>query len=156
MSGDTGFVPEVWARLQQQLEVGQDGENIVAMDLTKLGYSVEQSVGFHKPDDMSATTKTGRVTTFEVKLDKLAHKTKRVGIEISQCGKPGAIYTTKADYFVWVLEGLHEIWYFTTQDVKSFVTNELYCMERETVQSKYYLIDLEVIRPYVKLIRNIK
>lgn len=152
---DTGFDPETWANLQAKLPIGKEGEAVVAKDLERLGYKVNQTVGKHNYD-LSATTGTNRLVKVEIKTDLLGHKTGNVGLEFMQNGKPSGIETTESDIWCWYIKGLNQILYFDTDVVKNFITYQLHISQRETVKSKYYLIPIRKILPYAKLITNVK
>ena len=149
---DTGFDPATWNRLHQQLPIGKEGERKVAEDLIELGYKINQTEGKHNYD-LSATTKSGRLVKIEVKTDLLAHITGNVGIEFKQNGKPSGIQTTESDIWCWYIKGINQIYYFETSTVKSFIDKELHHMKKETINSHYYLISLDKIKQYAKLIR---
>lgn len=151
---DTGFHQETWDNLQDKLPIGKEGEAVVAKDLIRLGYKINETIGKHNYD-LSATTSTGRLVKVEIKTDLLGHKTGNIGLEFMQNGKPSGIETTESDIWCWYIKGLNQILYFDTDVVKSFVTYQLHTSQRETVRSKYYLIPIEKIRPYAKLITQL-
>jgi hypothetical protein len=148
-----GFDPETWARLKEQLPIGKEGEAVVGEDLKNLGYTVNQTEGYHNYD-LSATTK-GRLIRVEIKTDLLGHKTGNVGLEYEQNSKPSGIETTESDVWAWYIKGLNQILYFDTDTVRSFITDELYTTTKKTVNSCYYLIPIRNIIGQAKLIRTV-
>ena len=150
----TEFDKATWDRLLQQLPIGKEGEAIVGRDLTDLNYLVDRTEGKHNYD-LEATTKGGRIITVEVKTDLVGHRTGNVGLEFEQNGKPSGIMTTESDMWVWFVKGLNKIYYFDTETVRSFITKELYHDVKEIVNSRFYLIRIEDILEYAKLIRDV-
>ena len=151
----TEFDKATWDRLLQQLPIGKEGEAIVGMDLTDLNYMVDMTEGKHNYD-LEATTKGGRIIRVEVKTDLIGHRTGNVGLEFEQNGKPSGIMTTESDMWVWFVKGLNKIYYFDTETVRSFITKELYHDVKEIVNSRFYLLRIEDILDYTKLIRDVK
>ena len=152
--GETGFDPETWKRLQEQLPIGKQGEAVVSADLTKIGYTINPTIGKHNYD-LSATTVTGRLIKVEIKTDLLGHKTGNVGLEYQQNGLPSGIETTESDVWAWYIKGLNQILYFDTDIVRSFVTDKLYTTTHKTVNSCYYLIPIANIIKQAKLTRTV-
>lgn len=149
------FDPATWSRMKEMLPVGKSGELVVAKDLSSMGYKCDQTTEKHNYD-LSATTKSGRLVRVEIKTDLLAHRTGNVGLEYEQNGKPSGIITTESDIWCWYLSGLNQILYFDTITVKSFIADKVWTGDRETVNSKYYLIPIKNIIDKAKLITNLK
>ena len=151
----TEFDKATWDRLLQQLPIGKEGEAIVGRDLTDLGYMVDRTEGKHNYD-IEITSKEARIIRVEVKTDLIGHRTGNVGLEFEQNGKPSGIMTTESDMWVWFVKGLNKIYYFDTETVRSFITKELYHDVKEIVNSRFYLLRIEDILDFTKLIRDVK
>lgn len=151
----TEFDKATWDRLHEQLPIGKEGEAVVGRDLTDIGYKVERTEGKHNYD-LSATTKTNRLVRVEVKTDLVGHRTGNVGLEFEQNGLPSGISTTESDIWCWYVKGMKKIFYFDTDTVRSFITNELYHDVKEIVHSRFYLIRIEDIIAHAKLIRDVE
>lgn len=77
---------------------GDDGTSAVTRYLSRLGLYCNTPSGNFPSFDISARG------TFEVKRDRLASQTGNVFLEVSACGKPSGIATTKAAALVLIAE----------------------------------------------------
>jgi hypothetical protein len=91
-------------------------------------------------------------TKYEVKCDRLAHKTGNLFIECQCSGKPSGIQTTKSDfYFVFVVDGRNivDVYEIETSYLKALCASRKYgtrcCYNEGRNQSEGYIIPIKDI-----------
>jgi len=132
----------------QDLERGKQIEkNVLDMIHTKYPKAYMQE-GYFKEWDIYVPEKNIAV---EVKLDEMSQETGNIVIEVTFDGKPSALSTTKADYWV-IWDGIEYKWFYP-EDIKKCIQDN--CLKLVTftakgdVKSKQaYLIKKQILYRY--------
>lgn len=101
---------------KKDLIIGENGENVVANDLIKMGGKLISDNKNNKFDLM--------IQKNEIKTDvycKPHYDTGNIFIEFECRGKNSGILVTEAKWFVTYFKHLNEIWYIKTSDLLSLI-----------------------------------
>lgn len=107
---------------QRDLAIGKTYENHV-LEIIKKTYPLAKCIeGRFKPYDIIVPEIE---QTFEVKLDKKSLQTGNILVEIGMFGKPSALLTTKADW--WIIATTKEFyWIKPIRIVECIITNNIH------------------------------
>ena len=106
-----------YGEFKTKLELGQKYEVYVKQLFEDIGW---EFVSFNndKNYDILMIDKKGRLKQIEVKSDNQTAYTHNMYLEYKSWDKPSGIDATTADYFVYVMPTLGEIWYFKTEKLR--------------------------------------
>lgn len=139
-----------WA---EDLETGKEGERIVR-SLLQSSANVKNIIDcsndkyFQEKDiDLMAEMYDGRVLKYEVKTDRIAHQTGNIAWEETTNGKIGCLAKSEADCILYYLEGNGELFWFWTQEMRTFIKqSNLKLIQMGGKNTGYLLSIAELIR----------
>lgn len=92
---------------------------------------------------------------YEVKCDRLMHKTNNICIEFECFGKPSGITTSKSDYYVYfelLSDDKHNVYIIPTKRIKKRIAKQEYkrtLCGGDNKASKFYLFDKNIFKKYL-------
>ena len=133
---------------QEDLNIGESIELKVLMEINQKYPNAYKVQGYFKDYDIYIPEIDKSV---EVKLDLMSLETGNIVVEIEFNGKPSALSTTKADYWVW-WDGYDFTWFYTNEIKKCIkeTNQKLYTFigKGDTKEKKAYLIKKEILFNY--------
>lgn len=87
--------------------------------------SYEMAKGNFKPYDLKVIHKSD-TTTYEVKADRMTHRTGNIVIEFECSNKPSGITTTEADFWVYFVDGTNTYYIIPTEHIRTLIKEEKY------------------------------
>lgn len=130
----------------EDLPLGQYGENVVIKDLESLGAELIDVCDSYYYD--FRVKYKGKVITYEVKTDDycmLDRDTGNIFVEFESRGKESGISVTMSDWFVYYYLHLGEIWYIRTEELKNIISDNEFKISQNSGDSgsntKGYLIN---------------
>lgn len=132
---------------KKDIEIGEDGEQVIINDLISLGASYNSSNKTNSHDIV--VIHEDKEVSYECKTD-IFDDTGNMFIETHCREKESGILVTKADWFVTYFKKLNEIWYIKTQDLKNILKNHEHnlvtkCGDANS-DTKGYLINKNMFR----------
>lgn len=106
----------------QDINIGEDGEGFIKHFLIDKGYKFLSENKDYKYDLLMSFN--GREITYEIKTDVYVSPKKDTGnlvVEFESRGKPSGISVTEADYYVYYMPKLKEIWNIKMDELKSLI-----------------------------------
>ena len=141
-------------KFQTDLLVGKDVEKIVLKQIQNKYPKAFMIDGKFSPYDIFIPETSKSI---EVKSDRKSQHTGNLVIEISMYGKPSALMTTLADYWV-IFTGQHFIWIAPLQLKNMIVENNptlrTFVGNGDTVPKKAYLPKIEMVMQYATSIQK--
>ena len=96
-----------------------------------------------------------KVIKYEIKSDRLAHKTNNLCIEFECNKKPSGITTTQADYYGYFIikdKDEFQLYNIPTKFIRECINNKLYSRTMnggDGYKSKFYLFDKNIFSEYI-------
>jgi hypothetical protein len=109
---------------QKDIVLGEEGEVFIKNFLISKDFKFISENKDEKFDLLMSYN--GRLIKYEIKTDVLLSKEKDTGnlvIEFESRGKPSGISVTQADYFVYFIPKLKEIWNIKVENLKNIINN---------------------------------
>lgn len=97
------------------------------------------------------TVKNGKRTYWEAKTDRFTHRSGNIVIEFESSGEPSGIAATKADKWIYLLDGEPTIFIIPTADLKQMIEDNKYHSIRhiaERGKNSAYFFDRTVFEDY--------
>ena len=134
--------------IQSDLKLGEEYQQKY-LDLIEYD-TAEMAQGCFKPYDIKVTHE-GCDLFFEVKCDRISHRTGNMVIEHKCSGKPSGISTTTADYWVYFPIGLPYCLLIPVKVIREKIEQKKYLCNRrggDGFRSEMYLFSMEVFSDY--------
>ncbi len=118
-------------KFQSDLKFGQIYEKELIKIMGFQTYKHETSKAIKEYDTIvkyNAQTSIEFETKYEIKADRLSYKTRNDCIEITNCGRPSGITSTKSDYwgyFVIKPDG-YDLYLIPTEELKEMINPKIY------------------------------
>lgn len=109
---------------QEDINLGEEGECFIKNFLISKGFKFISENKNNKFDLLMSYN--NRFIKYEIKTDVLLSKEKDTGnlvVEFESRGKPSGISVTEADYFVYFIPKLKEIWNIKVEKLKNIIKN---------------------------------
>lgn len=147
---------------REDIKIGEEGENIIRMDLESDGWTFVSDNKDNKFDIIMKNSEDVEAS-FEIKTDVLCRPdrdTSNLFIEFECRGKESGVVVSKADYFVTYLPHLKDAWYIKTNDLRELIKNNNFKVATQAgdykSNTKGYLIPRYQFKKHfkVKLIKS--
>ncbi len=110
---------------KQDINIGEDGEEVIKQLLLSKGFKFIKENKDYKYDLLMSYN--NRDITFEIKTDVYVDHNNDTGnlvVEYECRNKPSGISVTQADYYVYYMPKLNEVWNIKMDNLKSLITKE--------------------------------
>jgi len=140
---------------KDDVKVGESGEEYIKNFLKNKGYKFISENKDYRYDLLMSFNDVK--ITYEVKTDVFVSPKKDTGnlvVEFECRGKPSGLSVTEADYYVYYMPKLKEIWNIKINDLKALIQdNDFRKVSGGDVgsETKMYLIKREVYKNYFKI-----
>lgn len=113
----------------KDIEIGEEGEMIVATDLISVGgefISDNKNNSYDLVMNMPNRKGGKKITTYEIKTDVFCRPdmdTGNIFVEFESRGKSSGIVVSTSDWFVNYFKHFREIWYIKTDKLRELISN---------------------------------
>jgi len=140
---------------KKDINIGEDGEDFIKHFLIDKGYEFISENKDYRYDLLMSYKE--REVTYEIKTDVYVSPKKDTGnlvVEYESRGKGSGISVTEADYYVYYMPKLNEIWNISMQDLKQLISDNNFKKVvggDEGSDTKMYLIKRAKYKKYFKV-----
>tara|TARA_B100000900_G_C20548504_1_gene703697 strand:- start:380 stop:871 length:492 start_codon:yes stop_codon:yes gene_type:complete len=140
---------------KKDVNIGEDGEEIIKQLLLSKGFKFIRENRDYKYDLLMSFG--DRDISFEIKTDVYVDKNNDTGnlvVEYECRNKPSGISVTQADYYVYYMPKLNEVWNIHMDNLKYLIKNNNFYSATggdEGSNTKMYLIRREYFKDYFKI-----
>ena len=131
-------------KFKSDLKFGQFYENECKKYFKNVQY-VPQNIKFSNYDFISDGIK------YEVKSDRVAHRTKNLCIEIQNYGKPSGLSITQAEYYIYFIihDNIYDVYKIPINILKEKIINCKCIYGGDYKKSKFHLLKLNEVEQYI-------
>lgn len=140
---------------KKDINIGEDGEGFIKHFLIDKGYEFISENKDYRYDLLMSYKE--REVTYEIKTDVYVSPEKDTGnlvVEYESRGKDSGINVTEADYYVYYMPKLNEIWNISMQDLRQLISDNNFKKVvggDEGSDTKMYLIKRAKYKKYFKV-----
>lgn len=132
----------------EDLSFGREGESIVRNLLESSGnfdnvWDCSNDKYFQQKDiDLLGIASDGHIAKYEVKTDRMAHKTGNIAFEITTSGNIGCLAKSEADFVMYYIEGNGRLYCFNTEQMRQYLKRDRFKLYRMGDSAEGYLLGI--------------